>query len=206
MHSLLRSVAPLRAGARLLVALLFTLAPAAGFATVVRAATLEQLAAQTPVIVRARVGQQQARWDDGRSRIHTFTEVLVTEALKGDVPKSLMVRQPGGVVDELGQHVDGAARFTQGEDVVLFLEAPADDASVFVVSGLASGKVKLETTALGEVRARRDLRGIAFYAPGNDQAPVVRDVNNDEDLGTAEQFLTRIRRAIKVAAAKSGGR
>ncbi|MBX5480901.1 MAG: hypothetical protein IRZ16_03475 [Myxococcaceae bacterium] len=166
-------------------------------ATVVKAATFEELSAIVPVIVRGRVVAQQSRWDDAHRRIQTFTELQVTETLKGRVGPTILVRQPGGIVGDIGQHVSGAARFELGDDVVLFLEHPGDDPNGFIVSGLAAGKVLLKRNALGELRAERDLRGIAFYAVGHDARPVVRDVHNVEDLGTAEQFLARIRAAVK---------
>ena len=195
-----------RVGA-LVVALAIGLCAQDANATVVEGLTLEQMAARSPVIVRATVGSQESRWDEGHRRIQTFTELLVTEVLKGDVPKSLIVRAPGGVVGNLGADVAGAPRFKSGDDVVLFLEHPGDDPHGFVVTGLSAGKITLEKTALGEVRARRDLRGIAFLTPGSsDRAPKVRDLNNVEDLGTADAFLQRIRTAVAHAQAKTGGR
>lgn len=166
-------------------------------ATVVRDASIEELAVGSPVVVRATVVAQQSRWDDAGRRIETFTELLTTEVLKGEVGAAILVRQPGGVVGDIGAHVAGAARFELGEEVVLFLETPPDDATVFIVRGLASGKVRLSTNALGEVRATRDLRGLAFVSADGRAEPRVRDVRPLEDLGTAEVFLRRIRAALR---------
>lgn len=165
-------------------------------ATTVIGETLEQMAAHAPLIVRGVVGQQQARWDDAGRRIHTFTEVKVVEQLKGEAPALVMVRQPGGEVGELGQRVAGVARFEPGEEVVLFLEQPADDASVWLVRGLGAGKIRLAVSAWGERRATRDLQGLAFWTP-DPGAPEVRPVEPVEDLGTVDQLLRRLRIAIK---------
>lgn len=190
--------------ATLAAALAALLLPPGAHATVVRGLTLEQMAVQSPVIVRGTVGAQECRWDDAHRRIQTFTELQVTEALKGEVPKTLLVRQPGGVVGNVGADVAGAARFKTGEEVILFLEHPGDDPHGFIVSGLSAGKITLEKTAFGELRAKRDLRGIAFWRPeGAERQPTVRDVNNLEDLGTADALLRRIRAAVAKA---QGGR
>lgn len=165
-------------------------------ATVVEGQSFEQMAAGAHAVVRATVGAQQARWDDGRRRINTYTELRVTEAIKGEVPTIILVRQPGGEVDGIGARVSGAARFHQGEDVVLFLEIPPDDRTVFVVRALTAGKVTL-APKLGELRAFRDLRGVAFYERSDAR---VRDLNEIEELGDAEKFLSRLRAAAKAGA------
>lgn len=177
-------------------------APLHARATVVEGQSFEEMSAGAKVIVRGTVGAQQARWDDGRRRIHTYTEVRVTEALKGQVPTIILVRQPGGEVDGIGARVSGAARFHEGEEVLLFLEAPPDEPDVFVVRALTAGKVTIAKGPVGELRAMRDLRGVAFYERGEPK-PVVRDRNEIEDLGNADKFLARIRTAV--SRAKSGG-
>ncbi len=182
-----------------LVALVAFALPFAAFGTVVIAQSFEQMAKSSPQVVRGTVGAQEARWDEGRRTIHTFTQVHVTERLKGDPAGIITVRQPGGVVGTLGQTVSGAARFTEGEEVLLFLEVPGDDASALIVSGLSAGKVTLAPDALGRMRATRDLRGVAFWrAERDDAAPQVRELGGLEDLGDADAFLNRIRRAVSL--------
>jgi hypothetical protein len=170
------------------------LASTSAFATVVIAQTLEELTAAAPVIVRGRVVSAQTRWDDEHHRINTYAEVVRAEALKGSAPEVLLVRQPGGEVGPVGQRVAGAASFVVGEEVVLFLESAPDEAGVFGVYTMAAGKVGFETSALGQVRAVRHLEGLVFYER-NPAAPRFRAVGAD-DLGTPEEFLLRVRRAV----------
>ncbi len=153
------------------------------------------MAHTAPVIVRGQVGQREARWDDARRSIFTYSEIQVTEVIKGRASSTLLVRQPGGVVGEIGARVEGVAAFREGEQVVLFLEAAPDEPSVFGVWSLAAGKVSLEKNKLGEVRAIRRLDGLAFSG-GRAGAPKIQPVGGAEDLGTADAFITRLRKAL----------
>jgi len=167
-------------------ALIAATLPLLALATVVEDLSFEQLSERAHVIVRGRVGPQQARWDAESRRIQTYTELAVTETFKGKVEARIRVRQPGGEVGEVGQFVAGTARFTEGEEVLLFLEAPPDDRSVFVVLSMAAGKVELRPTG-----AFRDARGLGLYREAS-----VREVDAPEYLGPVETFLARIRKAV----------
>ncbi len=164
-------------------------------ATVVVAQSLEEMAAAAPVIVVGKVGQVQSRWDEARARIYTYAEIASGEHLKGEAPKTFLVRQPGGEVGPIGQQVSGAAQFEAGEDVALFLEKAPDEAGVFIVYAMAAGKVLFETSRVGEVRAVRHLEGLAFYELSATAKPRLRQSGPD-DLGTPAQFLSRVRAAV----------
>jgi hypothetical protein len=178
----------------LLVLLLLQAVPAR--ATVVRHSTLEELCGRAPIVLRGTVGQVQARWNDGRTRIETYSEILVREQLKGAVPSQLLVRTPGGAVGNIESRVSGAARLTAGEDVVLFLDPAVDEAGVFIVWAMSLGKVSLAKNHTGELRAVRDLSGITLYEESGPK-PAIRQIGAPDDLGTAEAFLLRIRSAIR---------
>ncbi len=164
-------------------------------ATVVVSQSIEEMARSAPLVVRGTVGQVQARWGEDR-RIWTYAEIRVEESLKGTAPAVLLVRQPGGVIGDIGMRVFGAAQFKTGEQVLLFLESPPDEPNVFHPMGLSAGKVSFEKSKVGEVRAVRDLRGLAFYERGEE--PRVRIVEDGlEDLGTPEQLLAQVKAALK---------
>ncbi|MBI3185837.1 MAG: hypothetical protein HYZ28_27180 [Myxococcales bacterium] len=178
-------------------AALLALAAATASATVIVSQTIEEMAASAPVIVRGTVGQIQTRWDEGQRRIWTYAEIRVEERLKGEAPAILLVRQPGGVVGPIGQKVSGAAQFKEGEEAVLFLERAADDPTVFGVWSLAAGKVAFERSKVGELRAVRHLEGLALYQRTPDaKLPRIWSLGQ-EDLGTPQQLLERVRRAIR---------
>lgn len=182
----------------LMLACLIAVAPTAG-ASVVLQRSIEEVAFDSPLIVRGTVKSVESRWDRERRRIHTYAEIRVIEELKGQPSRTIWVRQPGGIVGDVGQRVEGAAAFEPGEDVVVFLQPRAEEA-VFVLSGMAAGKVLLTKSAGGQLRATRRLTGLAFYDLRSTSArpaePAVAAAT-EEDLGAADAFLARIRRAVR---------
>lgn len=181
----------------LAVALAATALPVLG-ATVVRL-TFEELTARAEVVVRGTVRTTKARLNRAQGRVWTFTQIDVSEGLKGSSHRSITVRQPGGEADGIGQTVAGAARFSEGEDVVVFLARAPDDPAVYQVLSLSAGKVRLQTT-LSSKRAKRDLDGLQF-AEG--PSPSGIRLVSSEDLGDADAFVARIRAAAK---AKGGSK
>ena len=191
----------------LALGMLAALAGTARAATVLRL-TFEELTARSDAVVRGRVVSSTPKLDSQKGRITTFTEVEVTESVKGAPAKKVTVRQPGGEVGGIGQSVAGAARFTPGEEVVLFLQRAPDEASVFQVLSMSAGKVRLEKKR-SELRAVRDLDGIDFLdrpaqaqsrSPGGVTPGGVKVVSI-EDLGDASRFLARLRAAARPAPA-----
>jgi hypothetical protein len=176
---------------RLPLAAAFVLATSA-LATVIRHETIEQMAQHSPVIVRGRVGQISSTWDEGHRRISTYAEVMVTDTIKGDVPKSILVRQPGGEIGPVGQAVAGVAHFTVGEDTVLLLEPAPDEAKTWVVYALSAGKFDA-VEHLGVTQARRMLRGLTGAEAGSNQP---RALGDEEFLGPIDAFLARLRAAV----------
>lgn len=173
------------------------LVPSVVLATVVIAETIEEMVTATPVIVRGRVLQVQPQLEESSGRINTYADLQVIDVLKGPRLGSVLVKQPGGELGNRGTHVAGVAKFKEGQDSVLFLE-PSNEPNVYFVRGLAAGKVDLEKSPKGELRAVRHLDGLAF-AP---KIGVLRPVTPDGDLGPPEPFLNRIRAAVSKGGAR----
>lgn len=155
---------PLLTGALLLAA--------GAHATTLLALDLDTLAGTADAVVRAQVVKVSSRWTRDGGRIVTDVELRVAEAWKGGVERTIVVMQPGGVVGDLGQHVEGAATFAPGEEVVLFLEARGGR---FTVAGMAQGRFKVEAGSDGAAAtARQDQAGQARLidpATGREVAP-----------------------------------
>jgi hypothetical protein len=179
---------------RLLLVVCLLAAPLTAFATVVMALSMEELTAMAPIVVHGRVERSVANWTPDKRGIWTWTEVSVREALKGPKVETVLVKQPGGVLQGIGQRVSGTAHFEAGEEVVLFLEPAVDERNAYVVLAMAAGKVTLEGT-LGPKVARRNVAGLSFAHRGG--RGVFGPVAERETLGTAEAFLERIRHAAK---------
>ena len=129
-------------------------------ATTLLALDVPALTKGSALVVRATVRSVEARWTKDGGRIMTDAVLDVTETWKGAPTKQLTVMQPGGIVGEVGQLVHGTARFTVGEDVVVFLEPRGDR---FLLTGMLQGKFKVETSSDGKaVFARQALEGDAM--------------------------------------------
>ena len=154
-------------------------------AAVVRTERIEDLAAAAQLVARGTVQSVEAKWDRSHRAIYTYAQVTIAERFKGGNQRSVRVRQPGGEVGEIGQHVAGAAGFKTGEELVLFLEPVADEPATYTLVALSAGKVQLD-----DRRAHRQLTGLAAAdAPGS-----LRTLGDDA-LGPREAFLARVRAA-----------
>jgi hypothetical protein len=163
-------------------------------ATTVLAESIDEMAVRAPIVVRAQVHQSQAGWSESPRRIWTWTELAITEVIKGKVPTVVLVKQPGGVVGPVGQAVPGVASFAAGEDCVLFLEPSPDEPKVYLVRGLAAGKISF-VERQGQQVAQRSLDGLNLVHPG---APdLVRVLRPETSLGAAQAVLERLRRVVK---------
>lgn len=122
--------------------------------------TLEQLTAQSTLVVRARcIDRQVTRTPDGR--IESRARFAVMETAKGTPPEVVVVRQLGGrdAGTDTELIVPGAPLSEPGDDVVLFLE-PSDGDALGVV-GLALGYMPVVISPLGSasVQTSRALGG-----------------------------------------------
>lgn len=111
-------------------------------ATTLVAADVTSLTQHSDAIVVGFVLSSAPRLTQDGRRIITDTEIQVIEVLKGAAPKSIVVMQPGGVVGDVGQRVEGTAPFAAGENVVVFLERRGADR--WAVTGMVQGKFTIE--------------------------------------------------------------
>ena len=117
-------------------------------ATTLVATDVPTLSRTSDAIVHATVKKVSSRWTGDHLRIVTDVELDVTDTLKGAPVKSVKVVQPGGVVGDIGQRVDGLATFEPGEEVVVFLASRPG--GTYLVSGMAQGKFKVERSSDGK--------------------------------------------------------
>ena len=152
---------------------LFQVAPAA--AAVAVPSSVEDLARGSDAVVRGRVTKVTPHWSSDHRRILTDAEVETSSVWRGSTASRVTVVVPGGVVDGIGQRVDGSPTFAEGEEVALFLERAGDGR--YRVHGLGQGKFSV---AAGQ--ATPQLSGFAF-APG---AALKRGERVTEPMGIAE--------------------
>jgi hypothetical protein len=108
-------------------------------ATTLARLNLDQLAAGSAAVARVRCTATESRWENGA--IWTVTTLQVVETLKGALPSEVTVRLPGGRVGHLTSAVDGAPKFSPGNEAVVFLQASRFGG--FTVAGWAEGTFRI---------------------------------------------------------------
>lgn len=99
------------------------------------AASLKHLVTLADTVVEATPVESKSLWEEspgGGKRIVTYTRVEVHSTVYGSPKQDLWVRTLGGVVDKIGQRVEGEAVLVKGERSMMFLHALADGPSVVV--------------------------------------------------------------------------
>jgi hypothetical protein len=90
-------------------------------ATSVPQLPLEALVSQSDAIVEGRVVRSWAAMDSENRFIWTHYEIKVGATLKGQAQPSVEIGEPGGTLNGVTLLVPGAAQYTVGEDVGVFL-------------------------------------------------------------------------------------
>ncbi|MSP58841.1 MAG: hypothetical protein EXR72_00600 [Myxococcales bacterium] len=173
------------------LALLLLAAPAR--ASTILPLDLRELCAHADQILVARVESQTARWNSDHSAIYTDVSLRVSRSMKGEAVEGelVIVRREGGEAEGMGMLVTGAARFSDGEEVVVFLERRG--AARWTV-GMAQGKLRVATVA-GKRVALRSVAGLEFTArqAGGPPLPPSRPL---------DELLADIARAVREQPAK----
>ena len=133
-------------------------------ATTVIKMELPQLVQESDTIVQGRVGQVYSQWDAAKKVIFTYVFVNVEDAVKGDRRSAVTIRQLGGTIGGMNMSVVGMPKFTQDDDVLLFLNSNND--GTYDVVGLGQGKYMVaNSVAVSNVSGvdlvDRQLHGIA---------------------------------------------
>jgi len=118
--------------------------------------SLEEMAARSTAIVRARAGSSTAVLVG--STIYTRTRFQVLERWKGPEGSEVEVVEPGGTVGRTTESYSGAPRFQAGQEMVLFLwTGPSGRTQVI---GLSQGVFQVgRNEATGETEVSRQPSG-----------------------------------------------
>jgi hypothetical protein len=162
-------------------------------AAVVERMTLEDLVARSPIIVHARVERTSAAWDDLTGVIWTHTELVLQEGLKGRPGNLIRVSEPGGVVGEVGQSVEGMPRFIPGEEVVVFLYRTPQ--GLWRVRGLGQGKFTvLRNSPNSDPVVRSNLAGLTVAESGH--LTPLSSISNTVNGMAFNDFKTTVRALV----------
>lgn len=148
------------------VLVVFAAGAGAARATVLVPLDTHALTDRADRVVYATVEKQEPRWSGDHQAIYTDVTLRVRRVYKGALKPgdTLVVRREGGVVDGIGMRVFGAASFSVGEEVVVFIE---DRGGAAYTVGMTQGKLHVTTGADGVKRVAANLADVAFTPPAN---------------------------------------
>jgi hypothetical protein len=164
-------------------------------ATIVRSMSLDEMTRTADVVIRATVENRASNWNDERTRIYTITTLRVAHTLKGPVSvgEQIRIRQIGGSVGEITQMVSGNARFTHGEEVLVFLDRDAVQGLHYVI-GMAQGKYTVNRRTTPPT-VERNVHGMTIM-PRPGQAALVPSVSIAPNGAALPELEQKIRTSI----------
>ena len=96
---------------------------------------ITELSKKSDLIVVGKVSKMQSAWNKQKTRIYTNITVDVEEYVKGNGnTKSIIVTNPGGEVDGVGELYTHTPKFKSTEEVMLFLNKNKEG-RLFVTNG-----------------------------------------------------------------------
>ena len=118
-----------------------------GFLSVVFAqdekAVIKKLVKGADVILTGKVTKQNSSWNENKTRIYTKATLKVDDYLKGNNnTNTVEVTYPGGEVGDVGELYSHMPRFTNDEEVLVFLKKDKKNISYRVYDG-EEGKISL---------------------------------------------------------------
>jgi hypothetical protein len=90
-------------------------------ATTLKEVSFEDLVGSSDQIVSGHVTKSWVSWGSQHRFIWTRYEVAVEDVMRGPKTSTIMVSEPGGVLEGKGMSVESAVRYSIGDYVVLFL-------------------------------------------------------------------------------------
>ncbi len=111
------------------------------FATTVVKLNMQQLVQKSDLIVQGQVQSVYTQWNEQQHLVFTYISIRVDESLKGQGPKSVLIRQVGGSAGTIQMSIAGTPQFTSGDMAIVFLKDQGD--STFQVVGMNQGLYKI---------------------------------------------------------------
>lgn len=136
--------------------------------------TTAELTANSSDVVRGEVLSLESQWNDDETFIFTIVTLRVDERYKGNVGihSEVTILVPGGEVGEVGLGVEHAAKFEEGQEVIVFLRSI--EGGRFSVTAWEQGKFTLENGQVKETQVpvasfEEEIRSALDVVPGGEE-------------------------------------
>jgi hypothetical protein len=157
-------------------------------ATVVVPLSLADQVDRADLVVRAHVGAAHSAFVPERGSILTWTELEITDVLKGQASSTLVLRQMGGTADGQTMAVPGDAHLRPGDDVILFLRTDhgGGGSDVFLLALAQSAYF------VNGQEASRDLSQLTFAVLGGPSGTQLSDPGHEVSM-RVDALISQIR-------------
>jgi hypothetical protein len=113
---------------------------------------IQQLSKRADVILTGKVINQKSQWNHDQTKISTQSTIQVYEYLKGNnIDKSITVTTPGGEVGDVGELYTHMPKFSNDEEVLLFVKKDKNNADYKIVDGEDGKLTLLKNEKTGEL-------------------------------------------------------
>ncbi len=184
--------------------MLLALVPAA-FGTSIIAPDFDQMVGRSDYIVRAVVKTVTSEWRDnpdqpGHRFIATLVELEVKQIIKGTPPSPLVLDLVGGRIGDKELTIDGAPRFTVGQESILFVKG--NGRQIIPLVGMSHGHYPLRHDKLTGQDQVTHSNGQLLYSEkeiGQPAAPSTTPAVRDAQARplSPDEFAARIRKSPK---------
>lgn len=103
---------------------------------------IKKMSKESDLIFTGKVLDQKSKWNDNKTMIYTDVTIEVEEYVKGRSSNRVIIRHPGGEVDDIGELYSHMPKFDLGEEVLLFAVKDKKDGKLRVCDG-ENGKVQI---------------------------------------------------------------
>lgn len=154
--------------------------------------TLEKMVRQAGVIVHGRVVATETGRDPRTGLPATWTTVEVRENFYGAPSSTVRYKQFGGTVDGIVTPTPDLPRLAEGEEVVLLLYPPSEEAGFQSPVGLAQGIFRVRESRAGKRVAQ--VARTAELMKSSARVPLSYDREGSFDF---DGFATRLRTTVR---------
>jgi len=134
-------------------------------ATMIVPISVEELTRRASDVVEATAINSWSAWNPQHTLIYTYTQMQVTQSLKGN-SQTFTIKQIGGKVGDVTQKVAGVRHFQSGEQAMLFLRRSDAGDRTHVIVGLIQGNFRIARSANGEMVASNGVSGVHSLQQG----------------------------------------
>ena len=164
-------------------------------ATMVRALSEEDLVNHAQTILRGTVTSVRSEWNAERTKIFTYITITPEHFFKKEgTPTTIVIRQPGGEVGDIGMLVEGTSVFEQGEEAILFLKNGSG--GYYKILGLSQGKFSIGTDPVSQRKILVKKRVRMIRTPEGKIEKKVLEIRSDKKL-FLDEFADRIQNILQ---------